>query len=74
LISLTEKFKVLTGIRWSWQEAQVETTDLIKKTSIEDNEKRPRLHPKLGLVYQPTKDLSVFASYANSFTQILEQQ
>jgi iron complex outermembrane receptor protein len=33
LISLTEKFKVLTGIRWSWQEAQVETTDLVKKTS-----------------------------------------
>jgi iron complex outermembrane receptor protein len=24
--------------------------------------------PKLGLVYQPTKDMSVFASYSNSFT------
>ncbi|MFV8332135.1 TonB-dependent siderophore receptor [Flavobacterium sp. GSP14] len=69
LISLTEKFKVLAGIRWSWQEAQVETTDLIKKTIIEDKKRKDlAFTPKLGLVYQPTKDLSVFASYANSFT------
>ena len=69
LISLTEKFKVLAGIRWSWQEAQVETTDLIKKTSIEDKKRKDlAFTPKLGLVYQPTKDLSVFASYTNSFT------
>ena len=69
MISLTEKFKVLAGIRWSWQEAQVETTDLIKKTSIEDKKRKDlAFTPKLGLVYQPTKDLSVFASYTNSFT------
>ena len=69
LISLTEKFKVLAGIRWSWQEAQVETTDLIKKTITEDKKRKDlAFTPKLGLVYQPTKDLSVFASYSNSFT------
>ncbi len=69
LISLTEKFKVLAGIRWSWQEAQVETTDLVKKTITEDKKRKDlAFTPKLGLVYQPTKDLSIFASYANSFT------
>nr|WP_309755870.1 TonB-dependent siderophore receptor [Flavobacterium sp.] len=69
LISLTEKFKVLAGIRWSWQEAQAETKDLIKKTSTEDKKRKDlAFTPKLGLVYQPTKDLSLFASYANSFT------
>ena len=69
LISLTEKFKVLAGIRWSWQEAQVETTDLVKKTITEDKKRKDlAFTPKLGLVYQPTKDLSVFASYSNSFT------
>ena len=31
LISVTEQFKVLAGIRWSWQEAQAETSDLLKK-------------------------------------------
>lgn len=69
LISLTEKFKVLAGIRWSWQEAQVETTDLTKKTIIKDKKRKDlAFTPKLGLVYQPTKDMSVFASYSNSFT------
>ena len=69
LISLTEKVKVLAGIRWSWQEAQVETSDLIKKTITEDKKRKDlAFTPKLGLVYQPTKDLSVFASYSNSFT------
>ena len=71
LISLTDQFKVLAGIRWSWQEAQAETTDLTKKPSV-INEAAKRIDqaftPRLGLVYQPTKDMSVFASYANSFT------
>jgi hypothetical protein len=40
LISLTEKSKFLAGIRWSWQEAQVETTDLVKKTSTEDKKRK----------------------------------
>ncbi|MBG6061115.1 iron complex outermembrane receptor protein [Flavobacterium sp. CG_9.1] len=69
LISLTEKFKVLTGIRWSWQEALVETTDLVKNTITEGQKRKDQAFtPKLGLVYQPTKDMSLFASYANSFT------
>lgn len=69
LISLTEKFKVLAGLRWSWQEAQAETTDLINNTIKEDAKRIDEAFtPKVGLVYQPTKDMSLFASYANSFT------
>lgn len=71
LISLTDQFKVLAGIRWSWQEAQAKTNDLSKNPTV-INEAPKRIDqaftPRLGLVYQPTKDLSVFASYANSFT------
>jgi len=71
LISITDQFKVLAGIRWSWQEARAETTDLTKNPTV-INEAAKRIDqaftPRLGLVYQPTKDLSVFASYANSFT------
>lgn len=71
LISLTDQFKVLAGVRWSWQEAQAKTTDLTKNPHV-INEAAKRIDqaftPRLGLVYQPTKDLSVFASYANSFT------
>ncbi|MBA4320131.1 MAG: TonB-dependent siderophore receptor [Flavobacterium sp.] len=69
LISITEKFKVLAGLRWSWQEAQAETSDLLKNTVTKDVKRIDEAFtPKLGLVYQPTSDMSLFASYANSFT------
>jgi iron complex outermembrane receptor protein len=69
LISVTDKFKVLAGLRWSWQEAQVDTYDLIKNTATEAAKRKDlAFTPKLGLVFQPTKDMSLFASYANSFT------
>ncbi|WP_413998949.1 TonB-dependent siderophore receptor [Flavobacterium sp. W1B] len=71
LISLTDKFKVLAGIRWSWQESQATNHDLTKSpVAIKEDEKRidQAFTPKLGLVYQPTKNTSLFASYSNSFT------
>ncbi|MEZ7506670.1 TonB-dependent siderophore receptor [Flavobacterium sp. Arc2] len=71
LISLTDKFKVLAGLRWSWQEAQAETYDLTKTpTTVKTDAKRidQAFTPKLGLVYQPTQDIALFASYSNSFT------
>ena len=71
LISLTDKFKVLAGVRWSWQEAQAETTDLTKNPTIIDKAAKrmdQAFTPRVGLVYQPSKDISLFASYSNSFT------
>lgn len=69
LISLTEKFKILAGVRWSWQEAQAETSDFIKNTITKDKKRIDEaFSPKAGIVYQPTKNMSLFASYANSFT------
>jgi iron complex outermembrane receptor protein len=71
LISITEQFKVLAGIRWSWQEAQVDTYDHTKNPvdlSEAPNRTDRAFSPKLGLVYQPVKNTSLFASYATSFT------
>lgn len=71
LISFTEQIKLLVGIRWSWQEALATTHDLTKTpVSITDTGKRTdeAFSPKVGLVYQPTKDMSLFASYSSSFT------
>lgn len=81
-ISITDKFKVLAGIRWSWQEAEVTTykevynnTTKVQTTSPENavavvTPKRldNAFSPKAGLVYQPTKDVSIFGSYSTSFT------
>ena len=71
LISLSNKFKVLAGIRWSWQDAQVTSKDLTK-SPIEIKKEGTRIDqafsPKFGLVYQPINNMSLFASYATSFT------
>ncbi len=72
LISITEKFKVLAGLRWSWQEAQVDTynytASVVSSTVEAPKRKDQAFTPKGGLVYQPVKSMSIFASYANSFT------
>ena len=71
LISFTEKIKLLAGLRWSWQESQADTHNLTKNpVTITEGAKRldNAFSPKIGLVYQPTKDMSLFASYSNSFT------
>lgn len=82
LISLTEKIKVLAGIRWSWQEVQSTTYEEKYDTKTEIQTLAPEnaeavvgamkidnaFSPKIGIVYQPTTDLSLFASYSNSFS------
>ncbi|WP_026706136.1 TonB-dependent siderophore receptor [Flavobacterium soli] len=71
LISITQKFKILAGLRWSWQESQVKTTDFtapITKITEAGKLTDAAFSPKLGFIYQPTKEVSLFASYANSFT------
>ena len=71
LISFTNQFKMLVGIRWSWQEAQAETYKLTvnpvtktKGAKLKDE----AFSPKIGFIYQPDKNMSIFTSYSNSFT------
>jgi iron complex outermembrane receptor protein len=71
LISLSSKFKVLAGIRWSLQEARpIDTTFLagnVKgKGSVVKTDKA--FSPRVGLVYKPLETTSIFVSYANSFS------
>ncbi|MBF4505935.1 TonB-dependent siderophore receptor [Flavobacterium sp. JLP] len=80
LISVTKHIKVLAGLRWSWQESYVTTSkEVVTKgvitTPLENAQAvegaktvNKAFSPKAGLVVQPTKDLSLFASYSNSFT------
>lgn len=84
LVSINQYIKVLAGLRWSWQQSEVTTTkEVIEKknnvnvitTAYEDaipvtgaKTISKAFSPKAGLVVQPTKDLSLFASYSNSFT------
>lgn len=69
LISITDYIKVLGGIRWSWQEAEVDTEVYATGITTTGAKTLNRAYsPKAGLVIQPNKDLSLFASYSNSFT------
>ncbi len=68
LVSITNNLKLLAGIRYSYQQtgSNVYTfsTDATTQTVYYDG----AFSPRLGLVYQPTSNHSVFASYANSFS------
>lgn len=84
LISINNYIKVLAGLRWSWQESDVTTTkEVIEKigtvnkiTTAYENAIpttgakifNKAYSPKAGLVIQPNKDISLFASYSNSFS------
>jgi len=70
LISLTSKIKLLAGVRYSIQQNQKATVDtLAKNTKGYVNAYTSKaFSPRLGLVYQPTKTISVFASYTNNFS------
>ena len=71
LISFQHYFKLLLGLRWSWQQADIFDYDLTANPTLKKQEPiriDKAFSPKIGLVYQPTIHLSIFASYSNSFT------
>ncbi|CAN5365735.1 TonB-dependent siderophore receptor [soil metagenome] len=72
LISLTDKFKILAGVRWS-QQKTVQTTVLNLLTQAEtrgaaETKTDAAFSPKVALLYQPIKTTSFFGSYSNNFT------
>ncbi len=69
-IELSDKFKVLAGLRWSY----IENMESEKKTFATDKTVNSAgtvdraFSPKAGLVYMPDDNLSFFATYTNSFS------
>jgi len=71
LVSITSKIKLLAGLRWSFQENLVaKRYDYVKSTETETSSiaTNSAFSPKVAIIYQPTQNMSVYASYANSFT------
>jgi iron complex outermembrane receptor protein len=69
LLALSDKFRVLAGLRYSKQVNQRSRVDSIAKKTVGyiAAYQTSAFSPRLGLVYQPAKTVSLFASYANSF-------
>jgi iron complex outermembrane receptor protein len=75
LITLTEKFKALVGIRYTYQRTPKSSAyngdtgvTTLANTGIDGNKIDKAFSPKVGLIYQPIKTTSVYVSYANNFT------
>lgn len=80
LIEVTEKFKVLAGLRYTYQRtpyAEKYTyatgeTEEVKNLDINKNELGAKVDqawsPKFGLIYQPIPTSSIYVTYANNFT------
>lgn len=79
LISITDKFKVLAGVRYTYQhtpysEKYTYKTGLKEEVVNKDakgNELGAKIDeawsPKFALIYQPTTTSSIYASYTNNF-------
>jgi iron complex outermembrane recepter protein len=70
LISVTSSIKVLAGVRYSIQQNKRATVDTLAKGTrgYIKNYTSKAFSPRIGLVYQPTKTISLFASYTNNFS------
>jgi iron complex outermembrane recepter protein len=68
LMSLRRNIKLLAGLRYSYQQTDSEVYNYTSKTTTKSVYFDGAFSPRLGLVYQPSENHSVFVSYANSFT------
>ncbi|MGV3586838.1 MAG: TonB-dependent siderophore receptor [Adhaeribacter sp.] len=73
LISVSNKFKVLAGLRWSYQKVAVAkiydvTSNEVTKSTTATTRYDRAFSPRIGVVYQPLTNTSFFASYSNNFT------
>jgi iron complex outermembrane recepter protein len=68
LITVSPIFKVLAGVRYSYQQTASDVYSYATQTTTSAEYFDGAFSPRLGLVYQPSKNHSIFASYANSFT------
>ncbi|NHA03501.1 TonB-dependent receptor [Mucilaginibacter sp. HC2] len=71
LVSLTDKFKILAGVRWSWQQTNQTNINYLQKGTTGLGVAATRYDraysPKASLIYQPITTTSIYASYSNNF-------
>ncbi|MDF5721949.1 MAG: TonB-dependent siderophore receptor [Rhizonema sp. PD37] len=66
-ISLTDNLKFLLGGRFDWLNRSSLNNLNGRRTSQDNN----AFSPRLGIVYQPIKPISLYASYSQSFQQVI---
>jgi iron complex outermembrane receptor protein len=68
LLSLGAKIKLLLGLRYSYQQTVSDVLTYATNKNVVTTLFDGAYSPRVGLVYQPIRNTSLFASYSNSFT------
>jgi iron complex outermembrane recepter protein len=68
LISLTSKLKFLAGVRYSYQDTKSDVYTYSTQKTASTVYFDGAFSPRFGLVFQPNRNHSAFASYTNTFT------
>jgi iron complex outermembrane receptor protein len=71
LVEITKSFKVLAGIRYSYLTNGQSSDNIFMQgftaPAVSAKTEDHAFSPKVGLIYNPNENLSVFATYTNSF-------
>ena len=68
LIALSENLKIVLGGRYDWTSQTNYTAFDLFGSPSSNSSASEAFSPRLGIVYQPIKPLSLYASYSRSFT------
>jgi iron complex outermembrane receptor protein len=68
LLSIGEKFYVLLGVRYTHQTTESEVLTVANDSTAATTAYAGATTPRFGILYQPVHNVSLFASYATSFT------
>lgn len=67
LISYSEKWKALVGIRYSYQDTESNVYKYSDASNAVNVNHDGAFSPRIGIIYQPTTNHTLFATYSNSF-------
>ena len=67
LIHFSDKWKLLSGVRYSYQETKSDVFTYSNQTTTNTTNYDGAFSPRIGLIYKPTENHSLFVSYSNSF-------
>lgn len=65
-VRLTDKFEVLLGLRYTRPKFETFFNEDLSRDSLYE---KPQWTPTAGLIYRPTRSVSLYASYAQGFEQ-----
>ncbi|NJK28685.1 MAG: TonB-dependent siderophore receptor [Acaryochloris sp. SU_5_25] len=66
-VDLLDNLKFLFGVRYDRVEQDIKNGETLFSPASEVNQTSDALSPRVGLVYQPLPELSLYASYSQSF-------